>query len=55
MGWGENTGYLPSNPFFTKFSGVTYFETMLSEILRVTAFQRCMACGWTPLEDFSVE
>ena len=55
MGWRENTDYLPSNPFFSKISGVTYFETMLVEILRVVAFQRCMACGWTALEDFSLE
>ena len=55
MGWRENTDYIPSNPFFSKISGVTYFETMLVEILRVVAFQRCMACGWTALEDFSVE
>ena len=54
MGWEKNIGYPSSNPIFSKLARVTYFQTMLVGFLRATAFQRCMACLWTPRNNFFI-
>ena len=55
MDYIQNVDLVPLNLIFSKLTRVSYFQSVLAEILRVRAFQWCAALLWRATFDYFTE